>query len=236
MLEEAAVFNAEHRIHHVFGKVFVADKPALRPLLALEQGGNKLGLKLIRSQLMAIAQRIDTRNLAALFGDHGALGAVVRVGAGLDLKPVSHGAVGADFGFVFVVLRVASAAQCGNNLVRTHCLARMKFVGMAVNLRGIAENLAAHPPVNDDLVLVVVKGKDGKTSRQRNQSRRHPDLDPALRPNAAWAGPRTPRPRRTEFTCLGGHRRQLKSAPSRFDAVFMASAFLASTFPANLLI
>ena len=115
---------------------------------------------------------------------------MVRIRTRLDFNAIPDQPVGADLGFVFGILRIAGAAQRSDDIVLTQCLAGMQLAGVTVNLCRIAEDLAAHAPVHNEFVFVVVVGEGGKTNRQRYQHRGHANLDASLRPYASRPGAR----------------------------------------------
>ena len=55
VLEEAPVFNRQHRLHHHRRNVVVLDQFALRALLGVEQRRHQLRLQFIRRKIVAIA-------------------------------------------------------------------------------------------------------------------------------------------------------------------------------------
>src|SRR6202040_663275 len=57
VMEKSAVFNGGDRINHDLGNVVVLDEAALGAQLAIEQAGDKLGLKLVSGEIARVAKR-----------------------------------------------------------------------------------------------------------------------------------------------------------------------------------
>ena len=162
MLEEAAVFNGQHRMHQVLRDLVVGDEAALGAVGVFAEAGDQFGLELVAGQrLTAIVG--NGIHLAILDLNGGAVLGVIGLRAGKDGDAVVARAVGAHGGiFLGTGEGVVRLAEFLGDQADGELLAGAHFARLGEDLGSVFEQGLLEALIDDVLVLDVVIAAHGE--------------------------------------------------------------------------
>jgi len=165
MLEEAAVFNRQHRLHHGGRNLAVGDQPTLGAILVLRQRRDELRLKFVSGQRSAVF-RSDALHLAIFRGNGRAIHREVALRAWLDQDGIAMKLVAAQLR----IRVIPSAAQRGSNGGRGQLLPRPNLLRSRIDLGDRSKQRPLRQAVRyEPTILKVEIGEDGPAKEHNDQ-------------------------------------------------------------------
>ena len=161
MLEEAAVFDGQHGVHQLRRNVLEPDELALGAVLAFEQSGQQLRLKLVVLKgLRIFAAFGDRRNLPAAEAYLRGIRCVERCWTWRDLETIVREPVMSNRGAALSrAFEISGATQVSSNFLRVELVADGNHSRPREDLGCVGEDSSSHSPVDHALVLEVEEGK-----------------------------------------------------------------------------